>query len=118
MSNEFSSESWVYVDSDKEAADLYIMNHVHKGDITVTQDIGLASTLLAKGVMVLSPRGSSYEEKSIQTALDLRYLSAKERRKGNFGKGPKAFSAKDRENFMKELTRVLSKSFMRKTETD
>lgn len=118
MSNEFSSECWVYVDSDKEAADLYIMNHVHKGDITVTQDIGLASTLLAKGVFVLSPRGSSYEEKSIETALDLRYLSAKERRKGNFGKGPKAFSAKDRENFMKELSRVLSKSLMRKTETD
>jgi uncharacterized protein YaiI (UPF0178 family) len=46
---------WKYVDVRKEAADLLIMNHAVKGDITVTQDIGLASTLLLKGVQVLSP---------------------------------------------------------------
>jgi uncharacterized protein len=31
-----------YVDSRKEAVDLFIMNHTAKGDITVPQDSGLA----------------------------------------------------------------------------
>jgi uncharacterized protein len=53
---------WKYVDAGKEAADLFIMNHVVKGDITVTQDIGIASTLLLKGVQVLSPKGIMFEE--------------------------------------------------------
>lgn len=42
--------------------------------------------LLLKGVHVLSPRGILFEEKGIQTALDLRYLNAKERKKGVYGK--------------------------------
>lgn len=109
MKNEFSSsERWVFVDSVKEAADLYIMNHVSKGDICITQDIGLASTLLSKGVYVVSPRGILFEESEIETALELRLLLAKARRRGGYGKGPKPFSEKDRENFMKELTRLLS----------
>jgi uncharacterized protein YaiI (UPF0178 family) len=40
---------WIYDDAGKEAADLFIMNHAVKGDITITQDIGLASELLLKG---------------------------------------------------------------------
>lgn len=47
----------VMVDSDKEAVDLHIMNHVKKGDVCVTQDHALASLLLKKGVIALSPRG-------------------------------------------------------------
>ena len=97
------------MDSSKEAVDLYIMNHVQTGDIVVTQDIGLASTLLLKGVYVLSPKGKSYDEKDIHTALDLRYLSAKARRKGIYGKGPKPYSREDRSRFVKELTKILSK---------
>ncbi|WP_432806703.1 DUF188 domain-containing protein [Mesobacillus maritimus] len=62
------------MDSIKEAADLYIMNYISKGDIAITQDIGLASTLLVKGVYVLSPRGILFEEKEIETALELRHL--------------------------------------------
>ena len=38
----YANATWKYVDSRKEAADLFIMNHTAKGDITVTQDIGLA----------------------------------------------------------------------------
>ncbi|PLR76990.1 DUF188 domain-containing protein [Bacillus sp. V3-13] len=100
---------WKYVDAGKEAVDLYIMNHVKKGDITVTQDIGLASTLLGIGVYVLSPRGTLFEEKDIDTALDLRYLSAKARRRGIYGKGPKPYTDRDRSRFVNKLTNILSK---------
>jgi uncharacterized protein YaiI (UPF0178 family) len=108
MKSDLGGLNWVFVDSYKEAVDLYLMNHVKKGDFAVTQDIGLASTLLAKGVYTLSPRGSLFEEKEIQTALELRYLSAKARRQGVYGKGPKPFTLKDREKFIKELSMLLS----------
>ncbi|GAE46420.1 DUF188 domain-containing protein [Mesobacillus boroniphilus] len=108
MKNDLQGQSWVFVDSYKEAVDLYLMNHVKKGDFAVTQDIGLASTLIAKGVYAISPRGNLFEEKDIQTALDLRYLSARARRQGSYGKGPKPFTEKDREKFIKELNILLS----------
>ncbi|KKK33315.1 hypothetical protein WQ57_24845 [Mesobacillus campisalis] len=116
MMNDSQSGKWVFVDCEKEAADLYIMNHTKKGDIAVTQDIGLASTLLAKGVYVLSPRGIQFEEKDIQTALELRHLSAKARRRGEYGKGPRRFSEADRITFGQEFTRLLSNSQCRKLE--
>ncbi|WP_079509783.1 YaiI/YqxD family protein [Mesobacillus jeotgali] len=108
MKNDLQGQNWVFVDSYKEAVDLYLMNHVKKGDFAVTQDIGLASTLIAKGVYTISPRGSLYEEKGIQTALELRYISAKARRQGYYGKGPKPFTEKDREKFIEELNMLLS----------
>ncbi|WP_019154544.1 YaiI/YqxD family protein [Robertmurraya massiliosenegalensis] len=109
VTNDTLGGTWHYVDSDKEAADLFIMNHVDAGDIAVTQDIGLASTLLSKRVTVLSPRGSLYEEKDIDSALHMRYLSAKARRQGKYGKGPKPFTIEDRIHFRKNFTNLLSK---------
>jgi uncharacterized protein len=100
---------WEYVDSGKEAVDVFIMNRAKAGDIIVTQDIGLAATLLAKGVYVLSPRGTVYEEKDINTALEMRYFSAKARRRGIYGKGPKPYNQNDRLKFVKQLTKILSK---------
>jgi uncharacterized protein len=82
MKNDLNNMKWKFVDSTKEAVDLYIVNHVKAYDIVVTQDIGLAARLLLKGAYILSPKGISYEEKSIHTALDMRYLSVKTRRKG------------------------------------
>ncbi len=100
---------WHFVDSDKEAADLFIMNHVNANDVVVTQDIGLASTLLSKKVHVLNPRGIPYEEKDIESALHMRYLSAKARRQGKYGKGPKPFTSEDRIQFQKNFIKILSK---------
>nr|WP_267930422.1 YaiI/YqxD family protein [Cytobacillus spongiae] len=108
MMNELTEATWKFVDSSREAADLYIMNHVRKDDVVVTQDIGLASTLLPKQVYVLSPKGILYDEKDIQTALDMRYLSAKARRQGKYGKGPKPYSSQDRDRFVNQLTKILS----------
>jgi uncharacterized protein len=108
MKNNSMQVEWKYVDIGKEAADLYIMNHTRKGDIVITQDIGLASTLLPKGVHVLSVRGILFEEKDIQTALDFRYLKAKARKQGDYGKGPKPFTAEDRVRFVNQLTKILS----------
>ena len=93
-------ENWIFVDPDREACDLYILNHVKQGDILVTQDIGLASIALQKGVYVFSPRGTEYREETIDTALDFRYLAAKDRERGKFWKGPKPFKDEDRNRFL------------------
>lgn len=99
---------WVYVDAEKEAADLYIVNSVKKGDIVITNDIGLAGTLLPKAVSVLSSRGGEYTDENISMLLDMRYHSAKLRRSGKHTKGPKAFTKEDRLNFTKKLVKILS----------
>ncbi|MGE8206214.1 YaiI/YqxD family protein [Heyndrickxia sp. NPDC080065] len=104
-----SDDAWIYVDPDKESADLYIMNHVQKKDIVITQDIGLASLVLPKNVYALSPRGKEYKEESIDTALDFRYLAAKARRQGRYEKGPKPFTDSDRQSFIFKLEEILSK---------
>ena len=56
----------------KEAVVLYMMNHVKAGGLVITQDIGLASTLLPKDVYDMTLRGIPFEEKSIHTALNIR----------------------------------------------
>ncbi|MBM7620296.1 uncharacterized protein YaiI (UPF0178 family) [Bacillus tianshenii] len=100
--------TWVYVDDEKESADLYILNHARNNDVVVTQDQGLASMLVSRNVYVLSPRGKHYKESEMDMMLHMRFLSAKERRKGNYSKGPKAFSQQDRENFVHSFKKTLS----------
>ncbi|WP_416827256.1 DUF188 domain-containing protein [Ectobacillus polymachus] len=39
----FKEGNWIYVDSFKDEVDFYIYKHTKKGDLVVTQDMGLAS---------------------------------------------------------------------------
>ena len=100
---------WVFVDTGKEEADLYIVNHVSKGDAVISQDIGLAGLLIPKDVIFITPRGKQYTEENIDTALQFRYLSAKERRSGKYSKGPKKFTDDDTLNFITAFEKILSK---------
>jgi uncharacterized protein YaiI (UPF0178 family) len=100
--------NWIYVDANKEEVDMYITNHSKRHDIVITQDIGLASLLLGKGIVVISPRGRQFLEETIGLALNMRYLSAKERRNGHHSKGPSPFSSEDRKNFTITLEKILS----------
>ncbi|WEG14245.1 DUF188 domain-containing protein [Pullulanibacillus sp. KACC 23026] len=97
------SGQWVYVDPDREAADLYIVNHVSTGDLVVTQDMGLAGLLTQRGVYILTPRGKSIHEGNISSLLDQRYISKKLREKGHRTKGPKAMSSEDKAVFKNAL---------------
>ncbi|WP_243290591.1 YaiI/YqxD family protein [Bacillus sp. FJAT-47783] len=101
-------ETWTYVDNEKESVDMFIMNNTRARDIVITHDIGLASILLTKFVKVLSPKGRLFSEDTIETALYLRYISAKERKRGHFTKGPKPFSELNRLQFIKSLEKILS----------
>lgn len=99
--------NWVYVDSEKEAADIYIVNHVVRGDIVITQDMGLAGLLTHKGVYVMTERGKVLTEEDMPSILHHRYLSYKQMSSGKRVKGPKAFTDQDRTKFYNALKRRL-----------
>lgn len=98
----------IYVDSGADAADYRIVKLVEKGDIIVTQDYGLASLGLAKGIIVLHHTGFSYTNENIDQLLQTRYLSAMARKSGKRTKGPKPFTAEDREQFRDLFKQVIS----------
>ncbi|MGD7044005.1 YaiI/YqxD family protein [Jeotgalibacillus proteolyticus] len=100
---------WTFIDEGKEAVDLYILNHVKRGDLVITQDIGLASLVLPKGVYALSTRGKQYQEDTIDTSLAFRYLHQMERKKGRYGGGPKKLSSEDVKNFSDRLIKYLAR---------
>ncbi|MBG9587432.1 YaiI/YqxD family protein [Cytobacillus firmus] len=98
----------IYVDNGADAADYRIVKLVEKGDIIVTQDYGLASLGLAKGIIVLHHTGFSYTNENIDQLLQTRYLSAMARKSGQRTKGPKPFTAEDRERFRDLFKQVIS----------
>lgn len=97
----------VYVDNGAEAADYRIMQLIHKGDLLVTQDYGLASLCLGKGCIVLHHTGFRYTQENIDQLLQTRYLSAQARKSGKRTKGPKTFTNENREKFRTSLLTVL-----------
>lgn len=99
----------IYVDSGADAADYRIMKLAGVGDIIVTQDYGLASLGLAKGCTVLHHMGFTYTNENIDQLLQTRYLSAMARKGGKRTKGPKPFTAEDREQFRSLFKEVISR---------
>ncbi|QWU14979.1 hypothetical protein SAMN04487895_109177 [Paenibacillus sophorae] len=97
----------VHVDNSDQSADLYIANHIKSGDIVLTGDYGLAALALAKGCHALSFRGQTYDETNMDMMLEGRHARAKERRRGRYSKGPKPFTAEDRNTFQHKLTKLL-----------
>ncbi|MBT2655040.1 YaiI/YqxD family protein [Bacillus sp. ISL-18] len=98
----------VYVDSGADAADYRIMKLAEAGDIIITQDYGLASLGLAKGNIVLHHKGFRYTNENIDQLLQTRYFSAMARKSGKRTKGPKPFTAEDREQFRTLFKEVIS----------
>ena len=97
----------IYVDSGADAADYRIVKLVEKGDMIVTQDYGLASLGLAKGIIVLHHKGFRYTNENIDQLLQTRYLSAIARKGGQRTKGPKPFTEEDREQFRDLFKQVI-----------
>lgn len=97
-----------YVDQGPDAADYRIVKLAERSDIVITQDYGLASLLLPKGVIVMHHKGFEYTDTNIDSMLDSRYLSAMARKSGQRTKGPSVFSNQDRANFKKALILLLN----------
>lgn len=98
----------VKVGSGFDVADQYIVSHTRKGDIVITQDIPLAAELVAKGCLVLSPRGEKFSEEDVRQRLNMRDFMESLRSSGVSTGGPEVFSDKDRMAFANALDRALA----------
>ncbi len=99
----------IQVEKGFDVADNEIVRRVAPGDLVITGDIPLAAEVVAKGGLVLTPRGELYDQNSVQAALTMRNFMDTLRSSGVETGGPAAFSASDRQAFAAELDRFLSR---------
>lgn len=109
----------IYVSScrigmDPEAVDRHIIEHAQGGDVVVTQDIPLASALVPRDIVVISPHGTLFTRENIGERLSIRNFMHDLRESGEITPGPRTFSQKDRQRFADALDRVLTR-YMRST---
>jgi len=92
-----------------DAADDLIAERAAPGDLVVTQDIPLASRVLAKGAEAVNPRGERYTVDNIAERLSIRDFMEDLRGAGVQTGGPAAFHARDRQAFANQLDSWLSR---------
>lgn len=92
-----------------DVADQRIAQEAQQGDLVITADIPLASLVIAKGVVVIDPRGEVLTQANIQERLSMRNFMEELRRSGVETGGPAAFSSGDRQAFARQLDSWLAK---------
>ena len=100
--------TFLQVSSGFDVADNEIARRTEEGDLVVTSDIPLASDVIAKGALALSPRGELYTESNIKARLTMRDFMDTLRSSGVDTGGPPALSQADRQEFASHLDRILT----------
>lgn len=72
----------ITVEKGRDSADIKLINILHKGDIVVTQDYGVAAMALGKGAFPMSQNGLLYDDSNMDRLLFERHLGQKIRRSG------------------------------------
>ena len=92
-----------------DVADQRIVEEVQAGDLVITADIPLAAQVIAKGAVVIDPRGELLSAGNIQERLTMRNFMEELRNSGVETGGPAALSSADRQAFANQLDRLLAK---------
>ncbi len=92
-----------------DVADDAIAQRAGPGDLVVTQDIPLASRVLANGAAAINPRGEVFTANNIAERLSMRNFMEELRGAGLQTGGPGAFSARDRQAFAAQLDRWIAR---------
>lgn len=98
---------FIYVDKGADRADYQIVKEIKPGDLLITQDYGLASLVLPKKARVFHHSGMEYLPETIDQLLMQRYIGGQMRKAGKRTKGPKPFTASDRQLFYEIMTDVV-----------
>ncbi|MBA2173566.1 DUF188 domain-containing protein [Halobacillus locisalis] len=106
--SDLEGQHWTFLDHGDQNVDLYILNHVQPLDIVITQDLSLAVLLTSKRVYVLTPRGKLVTEDDATQIMDSKHLRQKTLKKKKKWKGPSAFTDRDREEFSRQLEKIMS----------
>jgi len=109
----YSHELWddyaaiITVDQEPDSVDYYIVNHVTKGDIVITQDYGLAAMVLAKEAYCINQNGLYISSRNIDTLLARRHLNREIRRKHNIYTKLRKRKAKQNKIFRQNLISLI-----------
>ena len=90
-----------------DAADDWIVEQVHPGDIVITADILLASRCLKKDAHAMGPGGKPFTKNNIGQAVATRDLLAELRGAGEITGGPPPLKKRDRSHFLQQLDNVI-----------
>ncbi|KAA3510243.1 YaiI/YqxD family protein [Agrobacterium vitis] len=107
----------VIVSNGFDAADDWIAERAGPGDIVITADVPLAGRCVAAGAFVTGPTGRMFDETNIGMATAMRDLGAHLRETGESKGYNRAFSPRDRSQFLETLDRLCRrcKSFRQDT---
>jgi len=89
------------------AADIRIITLAQIGDLVITDDIPLASAVIAKGSLALNQRGEMLREENIAERLSARDFMTELRESGVDTGGPAPLTQRDRQSFANQLDRLL-----------
>ncbi len=95
------------VDAGPDIADDWIAEQVAPGDVVITNDIPLASRVLAKDAHAIAPNGRPFTKDSIGAALAQRSIMEHIRSTGEITGGPPPFSNANRSQFLQTLDQVI-----------
>ena len=107
FNHDIESDHHIMVGGDFQEADLKIMNLAEPGDVIITQDWGLAATVLGKGAKCLSPLGKEFRPDKIEFLLEEREIKARARRGGGRTKGPKKRTSEHDRRFESCLEKIV-----------
>ena len=91
-----------------DVADKRIAMEAQEGDLVITADVPLAAEVIAKGAVVIDPRGELLTTNNIQERLTMRNFLDSLRSSGVETGGPSALSDADRKTFANQLDRLLA----------
>ena len=103
----------VVVPKSADAADDWIVENGHAGDIVITADVPLAARCVELGVHVLGPTGRPFTPESIGMAVAMRDLKQHLRETGEIRGFNPGFSAKDRSTFLSALDLAVRRALKR-----
>jgi len=90
-----------------DAADDWIVEHLHPDDIVITADVLLADRCVKAGARVLGTSGKPFTEDNIGSIVATRNLMADLRGAGEITGGPRPLTKRDRSAFLQELDRMI-----------
>ena len=93
-----------------DMADHEIAARVTPGDLVITADIPLASEVLEKGALVITPRGERYTENNIRQRPQMRDFMETMRASGEHTGRPPPLNQADRKAFADQLDRLLTRA--------
>lgn len=90
-----------------DVADNEIVKQVQPSDLVITQDIPLASEVIDKGALALSPRGEPFTTDNIKERLNIRDFMDTMRSSGVQTGGPEPLGQADKQKFANHLDKWL-----------